>query len=210
MQKVKPYIKDTNHFLRKIKELGQLPEGTILCTIDVVGLYPNIPHDEDLAFLKDFVDSRVDKKVTTDTLIELAELVLKNKIFEFSDKTYKQICGTVIGAKFAPPYAVLMAALEEKILNKVKKKPNVWWRYIDDIFFMWEHGEELLKEFINKINSFHPTIKFTADWSKEKVSFLDVDVTLNNGVLSTELFVKPTETHQFLDPTSCHPYHCKH
>ena len=210
MQKVKPYIKDTNHFLRKIKELGQLPEGTILCTIDVVGLYPNIPHDEDLAFLKDFVDSRVDKKVTTDTLIELAELVLKNKIFEFSDKTYKQICGTVIGAKFAPPYAVLMAALEEKILNKVKKKPNVWWRYIDDIFFMWEHGEELLKEFINKINSFHPTIKFTADWSKEKVSFLDVDVTLNNGVMSTELFVKPTETHQFLDPTSCHPYHCKH
>ena len=210
MQKVKPYIKDTNHFLRKIKELGQLPEGTILCTIDVVGLYPNIPHDEDLAFLKDFVDSRVDKKVTTDTLIELAELILKNKIFEFSDKTYKQICGTVIGAKFAPPYAVLMAALEEKILNKVKKKPNVWWRYIDDIFFMWEHGEELLKEFINKINSFHPTIKFTADWSKEKVSFLDVDVTLNNGVLSTELFVKPTETHQFLDPTSCHPYHCKH
>ena len=156
------------------------------------------------------MDSRVDKKVTTDTLIELAELVLKNKIFEFSDKTYKQICGTVIGAKFAPPYAVLMAALEEKILNKVKKKPNVWWRYIDDIFFMWEHGEELLKEFINKINSFHPTIKFTADWSKEKVSFLDVDVTLNNGVLSTELFVKPTETHQFLDPTSCHPYHCKH
>ena len=70
--------------------------------------------------------------------------------------------------------------------------------------------EVSLKEFINEINSFHPTIKFTADWSKEKVSFLDVDVTLNNGVLSTELFVKPTETHQFLDPTSCHPYHCKH
>ena len=49
-QKVKSYIKDTNHFLKKIKELGQLPEGTILCTIDVVSLYPNIPHDEALAF----------------------------------------------------------------------------------------------------------------------------------------------------------------
>ena len=71
-QKVKSYIKDTNHFLRKIKELGQLPEGTILCTIDVIGLYLNIPHDEGLAFLKDFLDSRVDKQVTTDTLIELA------------------------------------------------------------------------------------------------------------------------------------------
>ena len=109
----------------------------------------------------------VDKQVTTDTLIELTELVLKNNIFEFSDKTYKQICGTAIGTKFAPPYAVLfMAALEEKILSKVKKKPSVWWRYIDDIFFIWEHGEESLQEFINEINSFHPTIKFTADWSK--------------------------------------------
>ena len=52
-------------------------------------------------------------------------------------------------------------------------------------------------------------IKFTADWSKEKVNFLDVEVTLNNGELSTDLFVKPTDTHQFLDPTSCNPYHCK-
>ena len=111
--------KDTNHFLRKIKELGQLQEGIILYAIDVVGLYPNIPHDEGLAFLKDFLDSRVEKQVTTDTSIELAELVLKNNIFEFSDKTYKQICGTAIGTKFAPPYAVLfMAALEEKILSK--------------------------------------------------------------------------------------------
>ena len=209
-QKVKSYIKDTNHFLRKIKELGQLPKGTILCTIDVVGLYPNIPHDEGFAFLKDFLDSRFEKQVTTDTLIELAELVLKNNVFDFSDKTYKQIRETAIGTKFAPPYAILfMAALEEKILNKAKKKPNVWWRYVDDIFFIWEHGEESLKEFLNEINSSHSKIKFTVDWSKEKVNFLDVEVTLNNGILSTDLLVKPTDTHQFLDPTSCHPYHCK-
>ena len=64
-----------------------------------------------------------------------------------------------------------MAALEETILNKVKNKPNIWWRYIDDIFFILEHGEESLKEFINEINSFHPTIRFTADCSKEKVNF---------------------------------------
>ena len=57
------------------------------------------------------------------------------------------------GTKFAPPYSVLfMAALDEKVLSKVKKKPSGWWRYIDDIFFIWEHGEEPLKEFINEIN----------------------------------------------------------
>ena len=99
-----------------------------------------------------------------------------------------------------------MGASEEKILNKFKKKPNVWWRYIDDIFFIWEHGEKLQKEFIDEDNWFHPSIKFTADWSKEKV-FLEVEVILNNRVPLTDLFVKPTDTPQFLDQTSYHPYH---
>ena len=80
--------------------------------------------------------SRIDKQVATDTLIELVELVLKNNIFEFSNKTYKQICGTAIGTTFAARYVVLfMAALKESILNKVKKKLTVCWRYIDDVFF---------------------------------------------------------------------------
>ena len=63
-QKVNSFIKDTNHFLRKIKSLGQLPEGAILCTIDVVGLYPNMPHEEGLTSLRMFLDARTEKKVT--------------------------------------------------------------------------------------------------------------------------------------------------
>ena len=83
---------------------------------------------------------------------------------------------------------------------------EVYWRYI---FFILGHGEKSLNEFIKNIKSFHPIAKLTADWSKEKVNFFDVDVTLQNGVLSTDLFVRSTYTHQFLDPTSCHSDHCK-
>ena len=67
-QKVNSFIKDTNHFLRKIKSLGQLLEGAILCTIDDVGLYPNIPHEEGLALLRKFLDARTEEKVTTETI----------------------------------------------------------------------------------------------------------------------------------------------
>ena len=42
------------HFLEKIKELGQLPEGTNICTIEVVGLYSNIQNDEKPCFPKRF------------------------------------------------------------------------------------------------------------------------------------------------------------
>ena len=45
-QKVKSYIQDTNDFLKKIVNLHPLPDNLILCTIDVVNLYPNIPYEE--------------------------------------------------------------------------------------------------------------------------------------------------------------------
>ena len=56
-----------------------------------------------------------------------------------------------------------MAELEQEILREVELKPYLWWRYIDDVFFIWEHGEEKLKEFINVLNKKHPTIKFIAE-----------------------------------------------
>ena len=119
------FIKGTNHFLQKIKSLDQLPEVPILCTIDVVGLYPNIPHEEALASLRKFLDARTEKKVSTETLLELAEIVLKN-IFQFNQKTLKQLRGTAIGTKFAPPYAIIfMADLEERILEDIELQPHM-------------------------------------------------------------------------------------
>ena len=75
-QKVKPYIKDTNYFLSKLKSLGKLPQGVILCTNDIVGLYPNIPHSEGLTSLRRFLELR-NKQISSDSLIEHAEIVLK-------------------------------------------------------------------------------------------------------------------------------------
>ena len=56
---------------------------------------------------------------------------------------------------------------------------------------------------------FRLTLKFPAEYSKEEVNFLDLIIKLINGELKTDFFVKPTDTHQFLDPTSSHSYHCK-
>ena len=85
----------------------------------------------------------------------------------------------------------------------------IWWRYINKIFFIWECGEESLKVFIDHVNILHPTIKFTAEYFKEEVNFFDLNIKLTDGELKTDLFVKPTGTHQFLAPTSSRPYHCK-
>ena len=49
----------------------------------------------------------------------------------------KQLRGTAIGTTFAPPYAIIfMAYLEERILKDIELQPRIWWKYIDDIFFI--------------------------------------------------------------------------
>ena len=101
-----------------------------------------------------------------------------------------------------------MADLQERILEDTEPQPHIWWRCID-IFFIWEHGKDSLKQFIETLNASHPTIKFMVEWSREEINFLDVNVRLRNRQLETDLHNKPTDTHQFLDSISCHPYHCK-
>ena len=39
--------------------------------------------------------------------------------------------------------------------------------------------------------------------------FLDVTVSLTEWVIETELYVKPTDSHQHLRSSSSHPFHCK-
>ena len=39
-----------------------------------------------------------------------------------------------------------MGDLEEKIFKDCDKKPLTWWRCIDDIFMLWQHGEKELKK----------------------------------------------------------------
>ena len=106
-QNIKSYIRDTNDFLSKLASLPPLPDDVILCTIDVVGLYPNIPHDEGLIAMRKALDLRKDKRISTESLIELAECVLKNNIFEHNLSFYKQLRGTAIGTKMAPSYAII-------------------------------------------------------------------------------------------------------
>ena len=76
-------------------------------------------------------------------------------------------------------------------------QPLIWLRYIDDIFFVWTHGEKELEKFMSSSDSF------------KDVSFLDLKVSLTKCKLSTDLHIKPTDCHQYLHYSSGHPEHTK-
>ena len=56
---------------------------------------------------------------------------------------------------------------------------------------------------------FEGLVKFTNSFSYNEIPFLDVNVLLINGRLETDFYVKPTDKHQYLLKSSCHPSHTK-
>ena len=68
------YIKDTNDFLFKLKNLGKIPENAFLVTAVVVGLYPSIPHDEGLEVLRKQLNAFDNKSIPTEDLVKMLNL----------------------------------------------------------------------------------------------------------------------------------------
>ena len=79
VSKSSSYIKDTNHFLALLGKLGDIPDNALLCTADVVGHYPNIPHSEGLEAMRRALHARQNPSVPTESLVKLGRLVLEKK-----------------------------------------------------------------------------------------------------------------------------------
>ena len=168
MQNEWSYIKDSSNFIKNIKHLKNIPDNAILVTADVVGLCPGMPHDARLRALKEVPDGREEKKISKEDLVKMTEFVLKNNYFEFNGQVKHQISGTAIVTKFAPTYVcIFMDEIEIKFLQTQEFQPLVWFRYIDDVFFIWTHVRDKLVSFMTEFNNYHPNIKFTYESNKE-------------------------------------------
>ena len=84
-------------------------------------------------------------------------------------------------------------------------KPEAWFRYVDDTFIVWRHGEDELVKFLDHLNSQHPSIQFTMEFEENgHIPFLDVKVQRSDTSLSFSIYRKPTHTDQYLHFTSGH------
>ena len=110
-----------------------------------------------------------------------------------------QISGTAIGTMFAPPYAcTFMDQVVSEFLKTQIHQLLAWFRYVDDIFFVWTHEQDKLEQFLVDFNKFHPSLKFTHKSSRKNVIFLDVNVKFLNGQIIIDLHIKAADRHQYL------------
>ena len=80
VQRGKSYIKDSGDFINKIKNLFNIPEGTILVTADVVDIYPSIPHKTGLNALREALDKRKNKHIPTGEMLKNDGVCFKKQL----------------------------------------------------------------------------------------------------------------------------------
>ncbi len=150
-------------------------------------------------------------KPSNKSVLELLRLVLTRNNFEFNGEHYKQLKGTAMGTKVAPTFAnIFMGKFENDHVytHPLHSKCLVWFRFIDDIFFIFTGTLTELNQFFYDLNhTRHSSIQFTMEYSTEQINFLDTTIKIQNGTLVSTLFTKPTDSHSYLLYESCHPKH---
>ena len=205
------YIKDTYDFINKIQ--GQkIDNNCLLVTGDITALYTNMNIDRTLTVTEHALTNNPDPTRPDRELMELLELTMKNNDFTFNKEIFLQIFGTAMGKPYAPSLAnIYLIDFDDKAMNNFRIKPKFYFRFLDDIFFIWTGTRAELAEYEIYLNTLIPDIKIGLNISDSEVNFLDTTVFKHSQndicTLQTKVYFKETDTHQLLHTTSFHPPH---
>ena len=122
----------------------------------------------------------------------------------YKDKLFQQVDGVAMGGPLGPTLANFFLAHIEGSLFNVPYKPNLYVRYVDDIFAVFSNTSDKLS-FFDHLNNQHSSLKFTLEDAHSSLPFLDVNVTINNGSLDTTVYRKKTHTGVFLNFSAIAP-----
>ena len=156
-----------------------MPKNAFLVSMYATSLYTNIPQEEGITTVCNAYENfhANNPPIATNFLREMLSLILKENSFQIIGKDYFQTHGTAMATKMTSVFAnIFMASIEKEILRQGVNKPLKWKRLMDDVFCLWDTNKEEIKHFIEQANSYHPTIKFTAEVSQLETTFLDTTV----------------------------------
>lgn len=128
--------------------------------MDVSNLYTEIDIGKGLKAVKEWLARYLEGGRPDDAILKLLEMSLGRNDFEFAGQYFLQVKGMAIGKRFVSAYAnIYMAEWEETVAKKCTEWPKVYWRYLDDIFGIWESSEQGFRERVEVLNGHHESIR---------------------------------------------------
>ncbi|XP_076039346.1 uncharacterized protein LOC143024430 [Oratosquilla oratoria] len=180
------------------------PEGSNIASLDAESLYTNINVDRTIKFIIQRVyhnDNTPTLDIPEHALRSLLQLCTKEVPFRSPrGHMYVQTDGVAMGSPLGVLFAnFFMGTIEEKILSE--KKPNIYCRYIDDIFVRFNTADELedLRQRLMEESDLTFTIENTINGS---LPFLDIQVSHSNTGYKTSVYVKSTNDGRCLNGQS--------
>ena len=216
---VPSYTEDCVQFLEKLDKANteEWHNGCNwnLCSLDVDSLYPSIPIQKGIDYVVEFVYAHATHIILHDMDHETFRNILIHICFnyeiEFDNKYYLQTRGVPMGARFAPPFAIIfMHMIEETALYRLSPelKPWLYIRYIDDIFMIYnDNQDENIVEIFNTFNSIDPDIKFTIEKPNIQgwLAFLDCEVKIKNNKFFYRWYMKSLHSGNLMNAHSLVP-----
>ena len=199
----KSYIKDSQNLIQFCEDLEYDKKKYFKYSCDFESLYTNIDTEDAIELITYHFKNSIDNfDFSIVALNEILKLVLNNNIFSFNNSFYIQLNGLAMGSKCGPTIAnTYVSILEENWLNLYQ--PKVYKRFIDDIFILSDYEIDL-----SILNSSFKNLKLNTIYDFE-VQFLDLLISNdpNFNRIKFRLYLKPTNTFQYLYSSSNHPSH---
>jgi hypothetical protein len=190
--------------LVKLLESSVVSANAYLVTFDIENMYPSIDND---AAIEACAQAAPDHR---GMIHELLSFVMKQGYCQNNGKFFHQVYGTVTGTNVAPPYAniYVAAALEAPAKQMVEYWPEIYKRFIDDGFFIWERDLASLHEFLQLLNTLLPNIKLTWHIDQHSVAYMDLQITKqvqgDTATLTVSTYQKPHNRYMYIPYNSFH------
>ena len=195
-------LKSTDEFLDILKVRER---RGILASLDVQSLFTNVPVDETIDIILNYVfehETLPPPSVPKEILRRMLSICTKESPFRCPEgKLYRQTDGVAMGSPLGVLFAeAYMAHVENEVFSGIAT-PHIYCRYVDDVFVDIEDFDQL--ETLKTQLEAKSVLKFTIDSSvNNKLPFLDVDVDASSGKFITRVYRKPTNTGQCLSGQS--------
>ncbi|CAF3301814.1 unnamed protein product [Rotaria socialis] len=201
---------DLIHRLEAYTTNGYLKPKTYFCTFDITDLYTMLPQEESLDILIEFLVQHCYQKVQNipiDIIRKLALIVIKENVFVYEKKFYRQVIGGAMGSAFTLTLAnIFMWKWERQLVHRLEVSNEIYGRYVDDIFFTSNDSLESIDQMLDEANNFHPNIKLVRQIGRS-VPFLDVFIHNSKGALKTSVYHKEAAEPYVVPFGSDHPGH---
>jgi len=170
------YIKNSYEFVKKIRHM-EVGVKDFLVTADISSLYTNMDNTLTIEAVKKQFLKFPDPKRPDFLLLKILETLLTSNDFVFDDKSFKQIRGCSMGLSCSPSLAnIFLIEFDRAAIQDFHIKPKIFFRFLDDIFFMFRGSILELYDYQNFLNTLIPGITLTFHHDSHTVDFLDISI----------------------------------